>query len=500
MTRPVRVAVVGGGVTGLAAALRLRDRLGPAAHITVWEKDRAPGGKLRTGTVAGRRCELGAEAFLVRDPGGRGESAAFALARRLGLDLVHPAPVPPGLYVDGALHPLPGGTLMGVPADPATVAAVAPVDVARDRDTGRPVLPDGQDTSVGALVRQRLGDAVVERLGDPLLGGVYAGRADDLSLRATMPGLAAACGREPTLTGAVRAALAAARRPAEAPAGPSAGAATDRSAPAADPAAAGRRAGATPSAVFATPREGMSAFVAALVAAGGAEIRTGRPVRELLRTGGGGSRPGWRLVVGATRDPELVDVDAVVLALPARPAARLLRSAGEPAAAHVGALDYASVALVTLAYPDPDVLPERSGFLVPATEGTTVKAATFFTRKWPHLAGGPALVRLSVGRYGEEHVLRLTDEELADRAHRELSRVLGARLPGPVGTHVQRWGGALPQYAPGHLDRVAAARAALPPTLVLAGAGYDGVGIPACVKSGQAAADALVAALEESAA
>ncbi|HLV57428.1 MAG TPA: protoporphyrinogen oxidase, partial [Natronosporangium sp.] len=211
------------------------------------------------------------------------------------------------------------------------------------------------------------------------------------------------------------------------------------------------------------------------------------------------TRPGWRLVVGATRDPQRVDVDAVVLALPARPAARLLRSAGEPAAAHVGALDYASVALVSLAYPDPRVLPERSGFLVPATEGTTIKAATFVTRKWPHLAGGPALVRASVGRYGEEHVLHLTDDELADRAYRELSRVLGVRLPAPAGRHVQRWGGALPQYAPGHLDRVAAARAALPATLVLAGAGYDGVGIPACVRSGQTAAESLVAALEESA-
>lgn len=210
-------------------------------------------------------------------------------------------------------------------------------------------------------------------------------------------------------------------------------------------------------------------------------------------------RSGWGLVVGATRDPETVEVDAVVLALPSRPAARLLRSAGQPAAADVGALDYASVALVSLAYPHHVPLPERSGFLVPATEGTTIKAATFFSRKWRHLAdAGPPVVRVSVGRYGEEQVLRLTDPELVRRAHQDLAAVLGRRLPAPAGAHVQRWGGALPQYAPGHVDRVAAARAALPATLRLAGAGYDGVGIPACIRSGQAAADGVVATLEES--
>jgi oxygen-dependent protoporphyrinogen oxidase len=341
------------------------------------------------------------------------------------------------------------------------VAGVAPAEPDRDRPGGRPLLPAGQDVAVGTLVRRRLGDPVVDRLVDPMLGGVYAGRADALSLRATMPGLAAACATEATLTGAVRAAIAAARRP---PGGP----------------------------VFATVRDGMSALVEAVAAAAKAEIRTGRPVRELVPY-----RSGWRLVVGATRDPEAVEVDAVVLALPSRPAARMLRSAGQPAADDVGALDYASVALVSLAYP-PGPLPERSGFLVPATEGTTIKAATFFTRKWRHLAeAGPPVVRASVGRYGEEQVLRLTDSELVRRAHGDLATVLGRRLPDPAGAHVQRWGGALPQYAPGHLDRVAAARAALPGTLRLAGAGYDGVGIPACIRSGQTAADGAVAALEE---
>jgi oxygen-dependent protoporphyrinogen oxidase len=455
------VGVVGAGIAGLAAALRLRDRLGARARITVWDKDHTAGGKLRTGTVSGARTELGAETFLVRDPDG-GESAAVSLAHRLGLDLVHPAPVAPALVVDGELAPVPGGTLLGVPGDLDRAGEVAAAD--RDRDRGRPLLGPHEDVAVGHLVRRRLGDRVVDRLVDPMLGGVYAGRADELSLAATMPALAAACRAEHTLTGAVRAALAASRHRAAGP-------------------------------VFATVPGGLVRLVGAVAAASGAELRLGRPVRELSRAG-----RGWRLVVGSTRDPEPVEVDAVVLALPARPAAKLLRGVDVAAAGEVGALDYASVALVTLALPARAELPEISGFLVPAGEGTLIKAATFLSRKWPHLtAGGEVvLVRASVGRYREERVLRFSDAELARRAHADLSAILGVELPAARAASVRRWGGALPQYAPGHLDRVAAARAALPATLRLAGAGYDGIGIPACVRSGQVAADGVAAALRES--
>jgi oxygen-dependent protoporphyrinogen oxidase len=452
-----RVAVVGGGIAGLAAALRLRGR----AAVTVYEQALVLGGKLRTGSLAGGPVELGAEAFLVRDPAG-GDSAAVTLARALGLgdDLVHPATGAAAIAVGGRLVPVPKGTLVGVPGDPDAVAPLAAVKP--EVDTGRPLIGPGEDVAVGELVRARLGDEVVDRLVDPMLGGVYAGRADRLSLDATMPALAAQARREHTLTGAVRAAQAAFPR---APGG----------------------------AVFATVRGGVSRLVAAAAAAGGAEIRLGAAVRE-LRPGPDGV--GWLLTVGPTRDAETVAVDAVVLALPARPAARLLATAGlDPAvAATVGALDYASVALVTLALPGAD-LPALSGFLVPATEGTAIKAATFFTTKWAHLRrdDGVALVRASVGRHGEEHVLQVDDGELATTVHRELSTVLDTRLPAPLDWRVQRWGGALPQYAPGHLDRVAAVRAALPPTLALAGAGYDGVGIPICVRSGERAADDVLA-------
>ena len=455
----IRVAVVGGGIAGLAAAVHLKGR----ARVTVYEQSAVLGGKLRTGELAGSTVELGAEAFLVRDPAG-GDSAAVALAHRLGLgdDLVNPATGAAAIAVDGRLVPMPKGTLVGVPGDLDAVSALARPDPARDADKGHPLLAPGADVAVGELVRRRLGDEVVDRLVDPMLGGVYAGRADGLSLAATMPALAAAARTEATLTGAVRAAQAAFPR---APGG----------------------------AVFATIRGGVSRLVAAAAAASGAKIELSTAVRELSCRDDGG----WWLTVGPTREARTIPADAVILALPSRHAARLLATVAPEAATATGALDYASVALVTLALPGAD-LPDLSGFLVPATEGTAVKAATFFTTKWAHLrrADGVALVRASVGRFREEQVLQVDDGALAATVHRELSALIGVPLPAPLDTRVQRWGGALPQYAPGHLDRVAAARAALPPTLALAGAGYDGVGIPICVRSGERAADHVLSYLK----
>jgi protoporphyrinogen/coproporphyrinogen III oxidase len=463
MQQRPRIAVIGGGVAGLAAALRLRDRAPDGAEITVYEQSPVLGGKLRTSTLAGWPVELGAEAFLATDPGG-GDSAAVALARRVGLSdaLVHPTAAPAAIALDGNLVAVPKGTLVGVPGDLEGVAPLARVAADRDRDVGRPLLGARDDVAVGALVRRRLGDEVVDRLVDPMLGGVFAGRADDLSLAATMPALAAAARTESTLIGAVRAAQAAgARRPG--------------------------------SPVFATLTGGVSGLVTAVAGASGATVRRDAAVRELSPVGGG-----WRLAVGPTRAPEQVCADAVVLAVPARPAARLLAGV-EPAASElVGGLDYASIALVTLALPA-TVLPELSGFVVPAGAGTLIKAATFFTTKWAHLRrpDGVALVRASVGRYGEERALHRPDEELVAVVHREVGAAIGAELPGPLAARVQRWGGALPQYRPGHVDRVAGARVALNghPTLALAGAAYDGVGIAACVRSGEAAAEEIIKAL-----
>lgn len=453
-----RIAVIGGGIAGLAAAVRLRDRAPAGTEIIVYEQSGALGGKLRTGRLAGVTVERGAESFLAGAPDG-GESAAVAFARRLGLAdaFVHPAPVPAALAVDGGLTPLPPGTLLGVPASPPEGAA--------DADDGRPLLGPDADISVGALVRSRYGDAVVDRLVEPLLGGVYAGRADRLSLAATMPALARAARTEHTLAGAVRAAqVATVRQP-------------------------GRP-------VFAAIEGGLTRLVTAAAEASGARLRLGLPVRELARTA-----HGWRLLLGPVPAPRTDDVDAVVLAVPARPAARLLAGVDPDAAATAGALEYASVALVALALPPGTPVPELSGFLVPPDAGTLVKAATFVTHKWSYAKrdGGPVIVRMSIGRAGEEERLQRDDGDLAAQAHAELGELLGVPMPPPAASWVQRWGGALPQYAPGHLDRVAAARASLASHrgIALAGAAYDGVGIPACVASGETAADDIAKSLED---
>jgi protoporphyrinogen/coproporphyrinogen III oxidase len=460
----VEIAVVGGGIAGLAAALRLRDTLGPDAGITVIEQAGRLGGKLRTEPFAGGYLEAGAETFLMRDPSGA-PSPAAALAERVGLAgaVRHPAVGHAALAVAGALRPIPARTLLGVPADPSTVDGVATVPAGRDTDRGHPLLGPDQDIAVGALVRDRFGDQVVDRLVDPLLGGVYAGRADDLSLAVTVPALARTAREHSTLTGAVRAAV---------PSRPTAGAAGP---------------------VFGTIDGGLGRLVSAVAAEARVAVRLGLPVRELSVDSGR-----WRLGLGAAPAPEVLHADGVVLAVPSRPAARLLHGVHPDAARLVGVLDYASVALVRLAVPGA-VLPELSGFLVPAGEGYAVKALTIFSTKWAHLRrpDGLVLLRASVGRYRDEAVLQRPDAELVPLVHGELGALLGAPLPAPAAADVVRWGGGLPQYRPGHLDRVAGARAALAdhPTLALAGAAYDGVGIPACVRSGEAAAQRLLDSL-----
>jgi oxygen-dependent protoporphyrinogen oxidase len=254
--------------------------------------------------------------------------------------------------------------------------------------------------------------------------------------------------------------------------------------------------------VFTTLARGLGSLPDALAAGSGATVRTRAMVRELARTA-----DGWRLTVGSAHAPEWLDVDAVIIAAPATPASRLLAkaAAGAPAAgraaAALGEIKYASMAIVTLAYPvaafgQPVT---GSGFLVPAVDGRAVKAVTFSTVKWPHLQrgnGGVHLVRCSVGRLGEDIVLQRDDAELAALAAADLADATGVRGD-PVDVRVTRWGGGLPQYSVGHLDRVAAIRAAVAavPGLAVCGAAYDGVGIPACIGTAKLAADQVLAYL-----
>jgi oxygen-dependent protoporphyrinogen oxidase len=447
---PRRTVVVGAGIAGLTAA---RDLAATGREVVVLEGSPRVGGKLLVGEVAGVGVDLGAEAMLARRPEG------IDLARALGLDVVHPATTSSSVWTRGALRPLPR-SVMGVPADVEQVAGAgvlsdAGVDRLRHETSGRPVA-DGEDVSVGELVATRLGDEVVDRLVEPLLGGVYAGHARNLSARATMPQLVAwSSGR--LTEGAAATVLAATGAP-----------------------------------VFAGVAGGLGRLP--LVLADGLDVRTGAPVRELRRT-----PTGFALVVGPTTAAQEVPADEVVLATPAAPTARLLAGVAPGAAEELACVDYASTAIVTLAFRAADVpdLP-GSGFLVPPVDGRTIKASTFSFAKWGWVreAGdGLLLLRTSIGRHREEHVLQVTDDELVAASLADLADATGLAAP-PVETRVQRWGGGLPQYAVGHLDRVARVRAdvARVPGLAVCGAAYDGVGIPAVIASARRAVAALAQA------
>jgi oxygen-dependent protoporphyrinogen oxidase len=218
---------------------------------------------------------------------------------------------------------------------------------------------------------------------------------------------------------------------------------------------------------------------------------TGRPVRRLERT-----PAGWRVVHGPTTDEQAIDADAVILAVPAAPAAWLLADVAPVAAATLASIEAASMAIVTTAWQPRDSRPPAgSGYLVPAVYDRPVKAVTFASAKWAHLAAADVvIVRASLGRYGDTAVLQRDDTELVEQVVDELTSYAGF-AGAPVDVRVTRWGGALPQYAVGHRDRVARIRAAVAavPGLAVCGATYDGVGVPACIRTGLGAADEVLA-------
>ena len=447
-----RVAVVGGGLAGLVAA---RDLVAAGDAVIVLEGGPVVGGKLRRAEVGGVAVDVGAEAMLARRPEG------VDLARALGLEVVHPAAQQSGVWVGDAVRPLPR-TLMGAPIDLAELASsgvLSAEGLARaGEEVSMPPTAVGDDISVGDLVARRFGDEVTERLVEPLLGGVYAGRAREISARAAVPDLVAMAERGSVLEQ---------------------GAAVPR----------------TDTPVFAGVQGGVAQLVDAL--AGQLSVRTGATVRELSRT-----PSGFALAVGSAAEPERLEVDAVVLATPATATGRLLSSVAPAAALELAQVEYASMAIVTLAFRATDVTGlSGSGFLVPPVEGRTIKAATYSFAKWAWVgeAGRGArdgedlvLLRTSVGRHREEAVLQRSDEELAAVSLADLAAASGI-VAQPVDTHVQRWGGALPQYALGHLERVVRIRGAVRqvPGLAVCGAAYDGVGIPAVIASAHRAAREL---------
>ncbi len=452
------IAVIGAGIAGLSAAWQLATRR-TGHDVIVLEGAPRVGGRIRSGEIAGQQVDVGAEAMLVRRPEGA------ELLAELGLEPVHPAKVSATIWSRGAQHPMPAGTLMGVPSQPRDLSGLLTEEEVTRAAHEAPV-EVGDDLGIGKLVERAVGPAVVDRLVEPLLGGVYAGHARSLSARACVPALYEAARQHRSLADTARAAASAARAKEGAP-------------------------------VFGSLPGGIGRLPGLLVDAlhdRGVEVRCDTMVREVERTAAG-----WRLTTGPTRDARHLDADGLVIAAPAKAAARLLHGVAPGAAELVGGIDYASMVIVTYAFDSAqaDALRHSSGFLVPPVDGHHIKAATFSSAKWPWLAQARpdlTIARVSFGRHGETAALQRQDAELARAGLADLRDAVDGRLPEPIDIDVQRWGGGLPQYLVGHVQRIADARAAIPDDAVvaLAGAAYDGVGIPACIASGRAAAEEVV--------
>lgn len=420
-----RVAVVGGGIAGLAAAWFLHDH---GLQTVLFESTDRVGGKLRLGSVGDVTLDVGAEAILARRP----EGVELAEAVGLAASVVHPNTTQASVVAGGNLHPLPR-TVMGMPT--------GPVDFVATQQRSVP-LP-GEDISVATYVRERAGDQVLDRLVAPLLGGVYAGDPERLSL--------AAAGEQLKLLGPDPLAVAA-------------------QVPELDG-----------SPVFAGIEGGVGRLPAA-VAAGLPDVRTDVLVRSLVRDG-----TGW-LVRTATADER---VDAVVLATPAPATSRLLAEVAPRSSYALADVSVASVVIVTFVF-DADLGLTGSGFLVAPSEPVTIKASTFSSNKWGWLSEpGRTVLRASLGRAGEP--MLYDDATMTELALADLRDILGP-LPQPVAAHVQRWGGGLPQYAVGHLAMLDTIGAELSNVrgLALAGATYRGIGIPAVIASAREAVESVL--------
>lgn len=448
-----RIVVVGGGITGLATAWLLRND--HDVEVTVLEAGKRTGGIVCTQPFAGAALDVGPDAMLARQPEGPD------LARRLGLgdDLTAPATGGVRLWARNGLRPLPAGTVLGVPTRLSAVARAGVLSASGlARAALEPMLPGTPltgDASVADVVGRRFGPEVVDTLVEPLLGGVYAGRADQLSVTAAAAPVAEAARAHRSL----RSGLRAHRRAVVGAAGP----------------------------VFLTVRGGLGRLTDGLTRDLGPAVLTGATATALERSGAA-----WR--VTSTRGEHRAD--AVVLAVPAFAAGSLLADVAPPAARELATVAYASVGVVALAYPSDAArtLPPGSGLLVPRSMETLTKAATWVSQKWAHHAGdGTLLVRASVGRVDDDRALVLDDDALVAAVTAELSRATGLRAA-PTQARVVRWERALPQYTVGHRQRVARIRAALAhagPGLHAGGAAFDGVGVCACIRqAGELAAAA----------
>jgi len=470
------ITVIGAGVSGLVTAYRLS-----ADHrVTVLEAGTRPGGCLKQTTLGGAvpvGLDAGAEASLNRRPETR------ELAAELGLQALFPSTAHSSQVLNGAaLHPIPKRTIMGVPAEAAEVESLIGSEAAQ-RLAAETITPpiDGDDVSLGDFLTDRLGPAIVDSLVDPLLGGVYAGRCRDLSLAQAVPALLPAAVEGTSVLELVAELLAARQARTTSSGTGSSGSGTGSSGSgAAEP-------------VFMSFEGGINRLIPALceaIEARGGTIRLGAGVTGIHR-----HDRTWTV----NGDGFEISSDGLVVATPAHVSAGLLAETAPDAAAILATVPYASTALVAALIDQGGSELEGSGFLVPATEGTFIKASTFVSNKWPwtsaHIRSGTALVRMSIGRFGDDPAgwPTATDEEIIDRAFADWRAITSRPSARILAADVQRWDSALPQYTPGHGSRIAAVDASIAAVdgLELAGSAFDGVGIPACISRAEAVATRL---------
>lgn len=462
------VVIVGGGISGLAAAWFLTRE--QRATVTLLEAADEFGGKLRVREVSGVTVDVGAEALLATRP------EAVNLCRELGIEVTPAATTTAALYSRGKMRALPSGMLTGVPTDLRKLAASGIISlpgllrIPLDHLLPRTVLHG--DVSVGDYVSTRLGAEVTGRLVEPMLGGVYAGLSEELSLQTTVPALYRAASSRRSALEAAASVLSDGRKSTGPRKGP----------------------------LFVGIEGGVGRLAQALAVAlqDRAHLHTQAVVQQVRRRA---SR--WDVLVGDGRGRYTTHTaDAVLFATPAPVTAHLLRDVNEAASTELAGVEYADVAVVTMAYRSAEAHRlTGSGFLVPPVEGFAVKGVTYSSNKWgwvsdsarSHAPGGIFLLRASVGRARDPLVSQATDDELLRLAADDVAVLCG--LPRRPWAHeVTRWEQGLPQYNVGHRTRVAEIRDWLgsTPGIAVCGAAYEGVGIPACIGSAHSAVNTLM--------